>query len=93
MEQQQRAQEAIRLHQAFNHPSDKALSTLLVSPSAINIKVTQADLANARAIYGPCRHCLEGKAYPHIGSHKSWERGNKPKEPGQLLLIDIAFTS
>ena len=91
MEQQQRAQEAIRLHQAFNHPSDKALSTLLVSPSAINIKVTPADLANARAIYGPCRHCLEGKAYPHVGSHKSWDPGNEPKEPGQLLHIDIVF--
>jgi hypothetical protein len=39
LDQQQRAQEAIRLHQAFNHPSDKALSTLpspsiaLISPS------------------------------------------------------------
>ena len=91
IDQQQRAQEAIRLHQAFNHPSDKALSTLLVSPSAINIKITPADLANARAIYGPCRHCLEGKAYPHKGTHKSWDPGNEPKEPGELLHVDIVF--
>ena len=64
LDQQQRAQEAIRLHPAFNHPSDKVLSTLLVSPSAINIKVTPMDLQNACAIYGPCPHCLEGKPQP-----------------------------
>ena len=84
MEQQQRAQEAIRLHQAFNHPSDKALSSLLVLPSAINIKVTPADLANARAINGPYRHCLEGK---HAGSHKSWDPGNEPKEPAYRYCV------
>ena len=34
---------------------------------------------------------LEDKAYPHVGSHKSWDLGNEPKEPGQLLHIDIVF--
>jgi len=79
IDQQQRARVAIRHHQTFNHPSDKALSTLLVSPSAINTKITPADLANTRAIYGPCRHCLEDKAYPHKGTHKSWDPGSEPK--------------
>ena len=70
---------AIRLHQAFNHSSDKALSTLLVSPSAINIKVTPMDLQNALAIYGPCPHCLEGKPQPSKGSHKSFDDSLKPR--------------
>ena len=91
LDQQQRAQEAIRLHQAFNHPSDKALSTLLVSPSAINIKVTPMDLQNARAIYGPCPHCLEGKPQPSKGSHKSFDDSLKPTQPGELLHCDIVF--
>ena len=91
LDQQQRAQEAIRLHQAFNHPSDKALSTLLVSPSAVNIKITPIDLQNARAIYGPCPHCLEGKAQPSKGSHKSFDDALKPTEPGELLHCDIVF--
>ena len=91
LDQQQRAQEAIRLHQAFNHPSDKALSTLLVSPSAINIKITPMDLQNARAIYGPCPHCLEGKPQPSKGSHKSFDDVLKPTEPGELLHCDIVF--
>ena len=91
LDQQQRAQEAIRLHQAFNHPSDKALSTLLVSPSAINIKITPMDLQNARAIYGPCPHCLEGKPQPSKGSHKSFDDALKPTQPGELLHCDIVF--
>ena len=64
LDQQQRAHEAIRLHQAFNHPSDKALSTLLVSPSAINIKFTPMDLQNARAITGKL---IIGKLSEFIG--------------------------
>jgi hypothetical protein len=88
---QQQAQEAIRLHQAFNHPSDKALSTLLVSPSAINIKVTPMDLQNARAIYGPYPHCLEGKPQPSKGSYKSFDDSLKLTEPEELLHCDIVF--
>jgi hypothetical protein len=91
LDQQQRAQEAIRLHQALNHPSDKALLTLLVSPSAINIKVTPMDLQNARAIYGSCPHCLEGKPQLSKGSHKSFDDSLKPTEPGEMLHCDIVF--
>jgi len=91
LDQQQRAQEAIRLHQAFNNPSDKALSTLLVSPSAINIKITPMDLQNAGAIYVPCRHCLEGKPEPSKGSHKSFDDVLKSTEPAELLQGEIVF--
>ena len=63
------------VHQAFNHPSDKALSTLLMSPSAM-------DLQNAHAIYCPCHHCLEGKSQPSKGSHKSFDDSIKPKRSG-----------
>jgi len=40
MEQQARAQEAIRLHYAMDHPSDKSLSAALVFPSVINATIT-----------------------------------------------------
>ena len=56
LDQQQRAQEAIRL----------------------------ACVQNARAIYGPCPHCLEGKPQPSKGSHKSFDDSLKPTEPGEL---------
>jgi len=62
-----------------------------VSPSAINIKVTPMDLQNARAIYGPCPHCLEGKSQPSKGSHNSFDDSLKPTEPGELLHCDIVF--
>ena len=81
----------IRLHEAFNHPSDKVLSTLLVSPSAINIKITPIDFQNARAIYGPCPHCLECKSQPSKGSYKSFDDALKPTQPGELLHCDIVF--
>ena len=87
LDQLQRVQETIRLHQAFNHPSDKALSTLLVSPSAINIKVTPMDLQNARAIYGPCPHCLEGKPQPSKGSHKSFDDSSNPESHCDIVYI------
>ena len=61
LEQQARAQEAIRLHYAMGHPSDKSLSVALVSPSFINATITPLDLSNARVMYGPCPDCLEGK--------------------------------
>ncbi len=64
-----------------------------VSPSAINIKVPPMDLQNARAIYGPCPHCLEGKPQPSKGSHKSFDDSLKPTEPGELLhCCDIVRT-
>ena len=49
------------------------------------------DLQNARAIYGPCPHCLEGKPRPSKGSHKSFDDSLKPTEPGELLHCDIVF--
>jgi len=91
VEQQRRAQEAIQLHQALDHPSDKALKALLGSPSMINVPITAQDLANARAIYGPCPHCLEGKPKPHVGTHQTFDPGGEPTKPGQLLHMDIVY--
>ena len=91
VEQQRRAQEAIQLHQALDHPSDRALTALLGSPSMINVPITANDLANARAIYGPCPHCLEGKPKPHVGKHQTFDPGGEPTKPGQLLHADIVF--
>ena len=71
VEQQRRAQEAIMLHNALDHPSDKALAEMLQSKSMVNVPITTQDLANARAIYEPCPHCMEGKPHPHVGKHKS----------------------
>ena len=91
MEQQARAQEAIRLHYAMDHPSDKSLSAALVSPSVINATITPLDLSNARVMYGPCPDCLEGKPSRHKGMHHSWDPGGKATNPGQLLHVDIVF--
>ena len=91
VEQQRRAQEAIQLHQALDHPSDRSLTALLQSNSMINVPITAQDLANARAIYGPCPHCLEGKPKPHVGSHKTFDPGGAPTKPGQLLHADIVW--
>jgi hypothetical protein len=49
------------------------------------------DLQNARAIYGSCPHCLEGKPQPSKGSHKSFDDSLKSTEPGEMLHCDIAF--
>ena len=51
MEQQASAQEAIWLHYTMDHPSDKLLSAVLVSPSVINATNTPLDLSNARVMY------------------------------------------
>ena len=91
LEQQKRAQEAIQLHQALNHPSDKALSAALGSKSYINLGITPLDLSNARAIFGPCPHCLEGKPYPHEGSHDTFDPGGEPTKAGELLHVDIIY--
>jgi hypothetical protein len=91
LEQQKRAQEAIQLHQALNHPSDKALGAALRSPSYINLNLTPIDLSNARAIYGPCPHCLEGKPVPHTGTHEAFDPGGEPQKPGELLHVDIIY--
>ena len=40
VEQQRRAQEAIQLHQALDHPSDRALTALLQSSSRSNVPIT-----------------------------------------------------
>jgi len=55
------------------------------------MKVTPMDLHNARAIYGPCPHCLEGKPQPSKGSYKSFYDSLKKTEPGELLHCDIVF--
>lgn len=89
--QQERAQDAIRFHEAMGHPSDAALGTLMVSPSVINCNLTPADLAVARALYGPCPHCLEGKPQPDKHTHSSWDPGGRPTEPGQHLHTDIVY--
>lgn len=89
--QQEKAQEAIRLHEAMGHPSDKVLGTLMVSPSIINCNLTPADLATARILYGPCPHCLEGKPQPDKHTHPSFDPGGEATEPGQLLHADIVF--
>ena len=91
VEQQRRAQEAIMLHNALDHPSDKALNEMLQSKSMINVPITGQDLANARAIYGPCPHCLEGKPHSHVGSHKSFDGESEPTKAGELLHIDIIY--
>ena len=91
LDQQKRAQEAIQLHQALRHPSDKALGALLRSPSMINSGISPVDLANARAIWGPCPHCLEGKPLPHEGTHKTFDPGGEPQKPGELLHVDIVY--
>ena len=90
VEQQKRAQEAIALHEALGHPSDKALSAYLQSPSSINNRVSVQDLRNARDIYGPCPNCLEGKPLPNHG-RSTWDPGGKPTTPGQLLHVDIVY--
>ena len=90
-EQQRRAQEAIQMHNALDHPSDKAMAEMLASPSIINVPITVQDLANARAIYGPCPHCLEGKPLPHVGKHKSFDGESEPTKAGELLHCDIVF--
>ena len=91
LEQQKRAQEAIQLHQALGHPSDKALGAALRSPSYINLNLTPVDLSNARAIFGPCPHCLEGKPVPHTGTHETFDPGGEPQKPGELLHVDIIY--
>ena len=91
VEQQRRAQEAIQLHNALDHPSDKAMAEMLKSPSMINVPITAQDLANARAIYGPCPHCLEGKPHPHVGKHRSFDGESEPTKPGELLHVDIVY--
>ena len=90
VEQQKRAQEAIALHEALGHPSDKALSAYLQSPSNINNHISVQDLRNARDIYGPCPNCLEGKPLPNHG-RSTWDPGGKPTTPGQLLHVDIVY--
>jgi len=91
MDQQRRAQEVIRLHAAFDHPADTVLKALLVSPSAINISLTPQDLDNARDMYGPCQHCLEGKPISHKNSHSGFDPSNTSQQPGQILHADIVF--
>ena len=91
MEQQRRAKFAIDLHNALDHPSDKALSALLISPSSINVDITPQDLINARAIYGPCSHCLEGKPVPHKGSHSSNDPNEESQAPGEIVHVDVIF--
>ena len=91
LDQQRKAQQAIQLHQALRHPSDKALSAMLSGNSTLNSEISAVDLANARAIYGPCPHCLEGKPYPHEGSHETFDPGGEPQKPGELLHVDIVY--
>ena len=79
------------LHQSMGHPSDKSLGAALSSPSLINSGLTPLDLSNARAIFGPCPHCLEGKPYPHEGSHQTFDPGGEPQKAGELLHVDIIY--
>ena len=88
--QQERAQQAVALHEAMGHPSDAALIEMLKSPSLINCPISASDVSNARAIYGPCSVCLEGKPRPVKGSNASLDQFTVTA-PGQLLHVDVAF--
>ena len=89
-EQQARAQQAVALHNAMGHPSDLALEAMLVSPSLINCPVSAADLANARAMFGQCPQCLEGKPLPTTGNNSAIDNF-EVTAAGQLLHMDIVF--
>ena len=90
-EQRDRALTAVELHNAWSHPSDKAMKAMLESPSMINVGITYADLKNARVLFGPCTHCREGKPYPHRGTHTGYDPSRNVSYPGELLHVDIVF--
>ena len=78
------------MHEAMGHPSDAALIEMLKSPSLINCPTSASDVSNARAIYGPCSVCLEGKPRPVKGSNASLDQFTVTA-PGQLLHVDVAL--
>lgn len=86
-EQKQRAAEVIKLHSTLCHPSDKILITALNSGLIIGTQLTPQDVHNARAIYGPCIHCIAGKTvrkpYP--------QRSQAPpaEKVGDIVHVDI----
>ena len=51
--QQERAQQAVTMHEAMRHPSDAALIEMLKSPLLINCPISSSGVSNARAIYSP----------------------------------------
>jgi hypothetical protein len=89
-DQQERAARAVQLHNAMSHPSDAALIAMLQSPSFINCPITASDVVNARAIFGPCPQCSEGKPFPTTGNNPTYQDHNISM-PGQMLHVDIVF--
>ena len=91
-EQRRRAALVPPIHIALNHLSDPALIEAVNSPSFMNCPISAEDVANARIIYGPCKHCMEGKPLPVKGSNPTLDKFDVIA-PGQLLHVDIVFIS
>lgn len=60
-EERDRAKSANELCNQLGHPSDQAVITALDNGLFSQLHLTSQDFRNARDIYGPCPHCIEGK--------------------------------
>ena len=60
-EERTRAKQAFGLCRLLGHPSDQALTRLLDCGNMLGTEITSQDLRTARALYGPCPACTEGK--------------------------------
>ena len=59
--QRKRMLDAIKLHEALDHPGDPALTIALNNGCYSECQITAKDLRDARKHYGPCLRCLAGK--------------------------------
>jgi len=60
-EERDRAKRAFDLCSLMGHPSDQALINTFDNGSFTHLDLTSEDFRNARALFGPCLACLEGK--------------------------------
>jgi hypothetical protein len=60
-EERSRALEALQLCRLLRHPGDESVVNALNNGIFTTTHLTSQDLRNARAIYGPCSACREGK--------------------------------
>ena len=85
-----RAQRAILVHQSMymNCPDDHRLGLLLDS-GRLNLDLTSRDLANGRALYGPCPYCAHANIVRGPQRPSNNRHSNPPPYPGHSVAVDI----
>jgi hypothetical protein len=87
-EERKRALAFVEWHSRQMHPSDRAAIVMFNSRSMVDCQFTAADVRNARALFGPCPACTEGKM---VAPPQRTSTTEPAHQVGEVLHGDFIF--